>query len=295
MFPNFSLLGNHIQVFEPVSVDETNVTWYGTAVVDEDGALGGAVDEINALRMRTQEQFPNFGEVDDLANFEEIQRGLACLEDEWVYMHRGLGIPGRVKTDANGIITAPATDEAFMREYIKEWKRLMKATPRPRGPARAVIPSPARRNVRRHAAPSTIPRSAPITSTSSSTRSWSTSFTDWQRDELAVAQSGRARSVPHAGREGGAPARPAALRRMAGDVLARMHLLGAGNAGGGDPRREIAISFDDRRRMEDRIYRLRTGYAWSQAPKSRTVRMISNVEVFATDREHASAWSGRIS
>ena len=38
-------------------------------------------------------------------------------------------IPGRVKTGANGIITAPATDEAFMREYIKEWKRLMKASP----------------------------------------------------------------------------------------------------------------------------------------------------------------------
>jgi len=55
-----------------------------------------------------------------------------------------------------------------------------------------------------------------------------------------------------------------------------------GTPGGGDPRREIAISFDDRRRMEDRIYRLRTGYGWSQAPKSRTVRMISNVEVFAT-------------
>ena len=129
VFPNLSLLGNHIQVFEPVSVDETNVTWYGTSVVDADGALGGALDEINALRMRTQEQFPNFGEVDDLANFEEIQRGLACLEDEWVYMHRGLGIPGRIKTDANGEVTAPATDEAFMREYIKEWKRLMKASP----------------------------------------------------------------------------------------------------------------------------------------------------------------------
>lgn len=50
--------------------------------------------------------------------------------------------------------------------------------------------------------------------------------------------------------------------------------------GGGDPRREVAISFDDRRRMNDRIYRLRTGYAWSQAPVSRTVRIISNVEVF---------------
>jgi benzoate/toluate 1,2-dioxygenase beta subunit len=54
---------------------------------------------------------------------------------------------------------------------------------------------------------------------------------------------------------------------------------------GGDPRREVAISFDDRRRMEDRIFRLRTGYAWSQAPRSRTVRMISNVEVFATRRD----------
>ena len=60
VFPNFSLLGNHIQVFEPVSVDETNVTWYGTAVVDEEGALGGAVDDINALRMRTHGAVPEF-------------------------------------------------------------------------------------------------------------------------------------------------------------------------------------------------------------------------------------------
>ena len=129
VFPNLSLLGNHIQVFEPVSVDETNVTWYGTAVVDQNGTLGAALADVNTLRMRTQEQFPNFGEVDDLANFEEIQRGLACQEDEWVYMHRGLGIPGRVKTDAEGIVTAPATDEAFMREYIHYWKRLMQARP----------------------------------------------------------------------------------------------------------------------------------------------------------------------
>jgi len=51
---------------------------------------------------------------------------------------------------------------------------------------------------------------------------------------------------------------------------------------GGDPRREIAIMFDDRRRLEDRIYRMRTGFAWSQAPASRTVRLITNVEVFST-------------
>jgi 3-phenylpropionate/cinnamic acid dioxygenase small subunit len=48
----------------------------------------------------------------------------------------------------------------------------------------------------------------------------------------------------------------------------------------GDPRREIAIMFDDRRRLEDRVYRLRTGYAWSQAPSSRTSRLVGNVEVF---------------
>jgi 3-phenylpropionate/cinnamic acid dioxygenase small subunit len=55
--------------------------------------------------------------------------------------------------------------------------------------------------------------------------------------------------------------------------------------GAGDPRREISVMFDDRRRLEDRIYRLHTGFAWSQAPASRTVRMISNVEVFATARD----------
>ena len=55
----------------------------------------------------------------------------------------------------------------------------------------------------------------------------------------------------------------------------------------GDPRREIAVMFDDRRRLEDRIYRLRTGFAWSQAPQSRTVRLISNVEVFLTARDAA--------
>lgn len=52
--------------------------------------------------------------------------------------------------------------------------------------------------------------------------------------------------------------------------------------GGGDPRREVAIAFDDHRRLEDRIYRLKTGHAWSQVPPSRTVHHVSNVEVFAT-------------
>lgn len=55
-----------------------------------------------------------------------------------------------------------------------------------------------------------------------------------------------------------------------------------GTPDGGDPRREVAIAFDDRRQLESRIYRVRTGYAWSQIPQSRTVHLVSNVEVFRT-------------
>jgi hypothetical protein len=44
-------------------------------------------------------------------------------------MHRGLDIPDRMHTLPDGTIKGPATDELFMREYIREWKRLMKASP----------------------------------------------------------------------------------------------------------------------------------------------------------------------
>src|SRR5262245_49938146 len=42
--------------------------------------------------------------------------------------------------------------------------------------------------------------------------------------------------------------------------------------GAGDPRREISVMFDDRRRLEDRINRLRSGYGGSAAPSTRTVQ-----------------------
>jgi len=64
-----------------------------------------------------------------------------------------------------------------------------------------------------------------------------------------------------------------------------------GTPDGGDPRREVAIAFDDRRQLESRIYRVRTGYAWSQIPQSRTVHLVSNVEVFRT--EAPSVWMVR--
>ncbi len=52
--------------------------------------------------------------------------------------------------------------------------------------------------------------------------------------------------------------------------------------GGGDPRSEVATAFDDRRRLEDRIHRLGSDYAWSQQPASRTNRVVSNVVGFTT-------------
>lgn len=129
VFPNLLILGNHIQVLEPLAVDETATTWYGTAVVDADGSLGEALGAINALRMRTQEQFPTFGEVDDLTNFEEIQAGLAAGEDEWVWMHRGLDLPGRYETDGE-TVSGPATDEIFMRRAYAHYRAMMSRAPR---------------------------------------------------------------------------------------------------------------------------------------------------------------------
>lgn len=49
--------------------------------------------------------------------------------------------------------------------------------------------------------------------------------------------------------------------------------------GGGDPETEVSIALDDRRRLEDRVVWLRNAYIWSQIPRSRTIRMISNVEL----------------
>ncbi len=50
-------------------------------------------------------------------------------------------------------------------------------------------------------------------------------------------------------------------------------------SGGGAPRTEVSHAFDDRRRLTDRVYWLRTGLAYSQIPASRTRRLIGNVEL----------------
>jgi benzoate/toluate 1,2-dioxygenase beta subunit len=64
------------------------------------------------------------------------------------------------------------------------------------------------------------------------------------------------------------------------------------NPRGGDPRSELAITLDDRRRLEDRIFRLRSGVAWSQSPPSRTRRIVSNVEAWPAGEDDILVRSG---
>lgn len=105
-------------------------------------------------------------------------------------------------------------------------------------------------------------------------------FTDWQRPELEVADAAiRDECRRLLERE----ARLLDERRFE-EWLAlyaeRCVVWVPASEKAGDPRREITVYFDDRRRLEDRIFRLRTGSAWSQVPPSRTVRTVTNVEVF---------------
>ncbi len=117
IFPNLLIIGNQIQVVEPLSVTRTQLSWHATTV-------GGVPEEVNAMRMRTQEDFPSFGEPDDQANFEEVQRGLGVSEEEWILMNRGLGT-GWQEEMPDGSIRTAVTDEIHMRAYYREWTKRM--------------------------------------------------------------------------------------------------------------------------------------------------------------------------
>ena len=117
IFPNLLLIGNQIQVIDPISVNKTVLHWYATLLDHED-------DELNAVRMRTQEDFPIMGEVDDAANFESCQEGLETIpEIEWVDISRHMSsIEDKGYTD---IIDDKPTSEIHSRSYFQIWKELM--------------------------------------------------------------------------------------------------------------------------------------------------------------------------
>ncbi len=120
IFPNLLIIGNQIQLIEPISVRQTAVHWFSTV-------LEGAPDEVNATRMRMQEDFPSFGEVDDTAQFESCQEGLESVpEMEWVDIRRHMSTNvGRA--DDDGLYREPISSDLHLRTYYAAWQRVMEA------------------------------------------------------------------------------------------------------------------------------------------------------------------------
>lgn len=58
-----------------------------------------------------------------------------------------------------------------------------------------------------------------------------------------------------------------------------------------DPNTEVSLIYDDKARMNDRVWRLRSGLAYSQEPPSRLRHMLSNVEILASDGDTVSVSS----
>ncbi len=52
------------------------------------------------------------------------------------------------------------------------------------------------------------------------------------------------------------------------------------NHDGGDPREEVSVVLDDRRRLEDRVHWILGGKSHAQRPLARTIRQVTNVEVW---------------
>jgi hypothetical protein len=122
IFPNLALIGNQVQIIQPIKVGVTDNLWYATQRRDGD-------TELNTIRMRTQEDFPIMGEMDDAINFEECQRGLTNNpEDEWIDFSRHYET-GKDIVCEDGTLTGPVTSDLHQRNYYAQWKRLMKANP----------------------------------------------------------------------------------------------------------------------------------------------------------------------
>lgn len=118
IFPNLLLIGNQIQVITPISVGKVAVSFYATRRKDRD-------EDVNTMRLRTQEDFPVVGEMDDAANFEECYQGLLRNpEEQWVDMSRHLET-GKDHAIGEGVAAGPVTSDIHMRTYYAEWKRLM--------------------------------------------------------------------------------------------------------------------------------------------------------------------------
>jgi 3-phenylpropionate/cinnamic acid dioxygenase small subunit len=63
------------------------------------------------------------------------------------------------------------------------------------------------------------------------------------------------------------------------------------NGDGGDPEQEMSIIYDNRSRIGLRVRQFHTGKRFSQSPKSRLRRVVSNIEVISDDGREVLAAS----
>jgi len=63
---------------------------------------------------------------------------------------------------------------------------------------------------------------------------------------------------------------------------------------GVDPTHQVSIIYDDRSRLEERLFRLQTKQAHSQNPRSRLSRSVTNIRIESGDRETGFKVTSRI-
>ncbi len=123
LYPNLYVGGNaSLLVYEPVAVNRTFVHSYIAL-------LPGAPPEINALRMRFEEDFINIGNRDDNEVFERLAAALGDIpEMPWIDVSRGWRTAGET-VEADESLSGRVTYETGIRASYVRWRELMTKAP----------------------------------------------------------------------------------------------------------------------------------------------------------------------
>ncbi|RJG00636.1 aromatic ring-hydroxylating oxygenase subunit alpha [Noviherbaspirillum sedimenti] len=118
IFPNFSYVGAHFRLIQPMTPTETRVHLFPIL-------LKGAPQEINTRRLRNHEAFygpAGGGQSDDIEMFERNQIGLAAEVDPWSLLSRGIHLETQHE---DGSVSGQITDELSNRAFFARWRELM--------------------------------------------------------------------------------------------------------------------------------------------------------------------------
>ncbi len=118
IFPNLIFILNQLRVIQPVSVDETIISYYPTL-------LKGAPEELNQRRLsETYLIHGPAGRVapDDIEAYERNQAGFQARVNEWLVLRRGLHREAR---ESGGRVIGHETDETTQRGIWRHYREVM--------------------------------------------------------------------------------------------------------------------------------------------------------------------------